>query len=178
MKSFQLALIGVLLAVGFVLHAVIPGILGAMKLDMLLTMMFLAIFLFPEKKTVAVTALSTGVISALTTSFPGGQIANIIDKPITAFIVLGLFLVMKKFQGNVALAASLTAIGTIFSGTIFLLSAAVLTGLPAPFTALFITVVLPTAALNTFAMVILYPVAQSIIKRSNVATQQKKVIAK
>ncbi|WLD95332.1 tryptophan transporter [Alkalihalobacillus sp. AL-G] len=173
MKAFQLALIGVLLAVGFVLHAVIPGILGGMKPDMLLSMMFLAIFLFPEKKTVAVTALATGVISALTTNFPGGQIANLIDKPITAFIVLGLFLALRRFQGNVVYAAILAAVGTILSGTLFLLSAAIIVGLPLTFTALFLTVVLPTAALNTIVMAILYPIAQSILKRSNVAEKQK-----
>ncbi|MGP4082269.1 tryptophan transporter [Pseudalkalibacillus sp. R45] len=166
MKSIQLALIGVLLAVGFVLHAVIPGILGSMKIDMLLTMMFLAIILFPDKKSVGVTALATGVISALTTSFPGGQLANLIDKPVTAFIIFALYIGLKKYQGNVILAASLTAVGTLISGVIFLSAAAILTSLPAPFIALFVTVVLPTAVVNTIAMTVLFPIMQTITKRS------------
>ncbi|WP_408009507.1 tryptophan transporter [Pseudalkalibacillus sp. A8] len=171
MKSIQLSLIGVLLAVGFVLHAVIPGILGAMKIDMLLTMMFLAIILFPDKKSVGVTALTTGVISALTTSFPGGQLANLIDKPITAFIIFALYMSFKKFHGNVILAASLTAVGTLISGAIFLSAAAIMTSLPAPFIALFLTVVIPTAVVNTIAMTVLFPLMQTITKRSNLKYQ-------
>ncbi|MCF6136181.1 tryptophan transporter [Pseudalkalibacillus berkeleyi] len=171
MKSIQLALSGVLLAVGLVLHAVIPGILGAMKFDMLLTMMFLAIILFPNIKSVAVTALATGVISALTTTFPGGQLANMIDKPITAIIVFGLYSLLKKYHGHVALVATITAIGTLISGTIFLTSAAVITGLPAPFVALFLTVVLPTTVVNTIVMTVLYPILQTITKRSNLIYQ-------
>ncbi|WP_221568848.1 tryptophan transporter [Alkalihalobacillus sp. TS-13] len=166
MKSIQLALIGVLLAVGFVLHAVIPGILGSMKIDMLLTMMFLAIILFPDKKSVGVTALATGVISALTTSFPGGQLANLIDKPVTAFVIFALYMSLKKYHGTVILAASLTAVGTLISGAIFLSAAAILTSLPAPFIALFVTVVLPTAVVNTIAMTVLFPIMQTITKRS------------
>ncbi|MGM7700160.1 tryptophan transporter [Pseudalkalibacillus sp. Hm43] len=169
MKSIQLALIGVLLAVGLVLHAIIPGILGAMKIDMLLTMMFLAIILFPNKKSVAVTALATGVISALTTTFPGGQLANLIDKPITAFVVFGLYLTLKKYHGNVVLVSFLTAVGTVISGAIFLGAAAIITGLPAPFAALFLTVVIPTTIVNTIVMTVLYPILQMVTKRSNFA---------
>ncbi len=38
----------------------------------------------------------TGIISALTTSFPGGQLPNIIEKPVTAFLFLALVLLVKK----------------------------------------------------------------------------------
>ncbi|WP_349409596.1 tryptophan transporter [Pseudalkalibacillus sp. SCS-8] len=172
MKSIQLALIGVLLAAGFVLHAVIPGILGPMKIDMLLTMMFLAIILFPNVKSVTVTALATGVIAALTTTFPGGQIANLIDKPITAFIVFGLYITLKKYKGNVILASGLTAVGTIISGAIFLASASFVIDLPGSFVALFLTVVLPTAVINTIAMTVLFPIVKTVTKRSNFVYQQ------
>jgi hypothetical protein len=171
MKSIQLAVIGVLLAVGLVLHAILPGIVGAMKIDMLLTMMFLAIILFPNVKSVAVTSLATGVISALTTTFPGGQIANLIEKPITGFIIFGLYMMFKKLHGNVILASTLTAIGTLLSGAIFLASAAFIIGLPAPFAALFLTVVLPTTLVNTIVMTVLFPILQMVTKRSNIAYQ-------
>ena len=38
----------------------------------------------------------TGIISALTTSFPGGQLPNIIEKPVTAFLFLALALLVKR----------------------------------------------------------------------------------
>lgn len=171
MKSIQLAVIGVLLAVGLVLHAILPGIVGAMKIDMLLTMMFLAIILFPNVKSVAVTSLATGVISALTTTFPGGQLANLIEKPITGFIIFGLYMMFKKLHGNVILASILTAVGTLLSGAIFLASAAFIIGLPAPFAALFLTVVLPTTLVNTIVMTVLFPILQMATKRSNFVYQ-------
>src|SRR5690625_2259987 len=83
-----------------------------MRPDMLLAMMFLGIMLFPKTKYVVLLSIVTGVVSALTTTVPGGQLANIIDKPITALIFLGLFLLVKnKVNGNIS-APVLTVIGT------------------------------------------------------------------
>lgn len=174
MNTRVLVSLALLVGIGAVLHAVIPPFFLGMKPDMLLTMMFLGILLFPEKKSVLVLAIATGIVSALTTGFPGGQVANMIDKPVTAFAFLGLFLVVKKLNNSTISASILTAIGTIISGTVFLLSALVLFGLPGDntFLALFLAVVLPAAAFNTVAMAIIYPIVQSIKKRSgNVAMQ-------
>lgn len=167
MKRFPLVFMGLLLAMGAVLHAVVPGFIFGMKPDMLLTMMFLGILLFPEKKNVAVIGLAAGVLSALTTTFPSGQIPNMIDKPITAFIFFGLLLFANKHRYSAVTAGVLTALGTVISGTIFLASASLFFSLPggATFIALFSTVVLPAVALNTALMVIIYPVAQSMMKR-------------
>jgi hypothetical protein len=151
---------------GAVLHAVVPGFFLGMKPDMMLTMMFIGIVLFPEKKSVLLLGLVTGLISGLTTTFPAGLFPNLIDKPITAFLFFGLFLALKKFQKSVVTVAILTAVGTIISGIIFLTSAYLIAGLPGPFAALFGAVVLPTTAVNTITMVVLYPVAQSIVKRT------------
>ena len=52
MKTRVLVLLSLLVGMGAVLHAVMPGILGGMKLDLMLTMMFLGIILFPERKNV------------------------------------------------------------------------------------------------------------------------------
>src|SRR5690625_6084646 len=100
-----------------------------MRPDMLLAMMFLGIMLFPKTKYVVLLSIVTGVVSALTTTVPGGQLANIIDKPITALIFLGLFLLVKnKVNGNIS-APVLTVIGTAISGSIFLLTALYIVGL-------------------------------------------------
>ncbi|KMM36231.1 tryptophan transporter [Guptibacillus hwajinpoensis] len=171
MKTKNLVLMALLLGIGTILHAIIPGLISGMKNDMLLTMMFLGILLFPERKSVLVLGLATGVISAATTTFPGGQLANMIDKPITAFAFFGLYLLVKRFGQSLITAGVLTAIGTMISGAIFLGAALVFAGLPggAAFTGLFLTVVLPTAAVNTIAIVLIYPVVQSILKRTSFA---------
>ncbi|TLS38058.1 tryptophan transporter [Pseudalkalibacillus caeni] len=169
MKTKNLVMMAMLLGIGTVLHAVIPGFLSGMKFDLLLTMMFLGIILFPDVKSVAVLGLATGVISAATTSFPGGQLANFIDKPVTAFIFFGLYLLMKKTNKPLLSNSILTAIGTVCSGTVFLTVALVLTGLPVPFTVLFLTIVLPTAAVNAIAMFLIYPIIQTALKRTSFA---------
>ncbi|MBU8768041.1 tryptophan transporter [Cytobacillus oceanisediminis] len=171
MNTKNLVALSLLVGMGAVLHAVVPGFFLGMKPDMMLTMMFLGIILFPDSKSVLLLGLVTGLISGLTTTFPGGLIPNIIDKPVTAFTFFVLFLSLKNFRKNIISAAVLTAAGTIVSGIVFLTSAYLIVGLPGPFTALFAAVVLPAAAVNTAAMVILYPVAQSISNRTKLTQQ-------
>jgi hypothetical protein len=171
LNTRTLVILAILVGMGTVLHAVIPGFFLGMKPDMMLTMMFLGILLFPNAKNVLLIGLATGVISGLTTSFPGGFLPNLIDKPVTAFCFYGLLALTLKYSKNAIGAALLTAVGTIVSGTVFLTSAFLIVGLPGPFTALFGTVVLPAMALNAIAMFIIYPIAQSIMKRSNVGQQ-------
>ncbi|MDF2856121.1 MAG: tryptophan transporter [Neobacillus sp.] len=170
MNTKNLVSLSLLVAIGAVLHAVIPPIFLGMKPDMMLTMMFLGIILFPEIKSVMLIAIVTGAISALTTGFPGGQLPNIIDKPVTALVFFSLFLMLGKFKKSILSVAILTAVGTVISGTVFLGSALFIVGLPGPFIALFGTVVLPTAAISTVVMIILYPVAQSIGRRTNLSS--------
>lgn len=169
MKTKNLVILALLAAIGFVLHAVMPAFL-TIKPDMMLAMMFLGIILIPEIKSVMLLAIVTGVLSAITTQFPGGQFPNIIDKPVTALVFFGLFLALKKYRSSIVSVGVLTAIGTIVSGTVFLTSAYFLVGLPGPFAALFGVAVLPAAAINTVTMVILYPIAQSIAKRTKSST--------
>ena len=171
MNTKNLVALSLLVGMGAVLHAVVPPILFGMKPDMMLTMMFLGIMLFPEKKNVLLVSLVTGIISGLTTSFPGGLFPNIIDKPITAFIFFGLFLALKKFRNNLISVGVLTAVGTIVSGFVFLGSASFIVGLPGPFAALFAGVVLPATAVNTIAMIVLYPIAYVIVKRTKLNQQ-------
>ena len=170
MNTRVLVSLALLVGIGAVLHAVIPGIFFGMKPDMMLTMMFLAILLFPNVKAAGLVGIVTGIISAMTTSFPGGQIPNVIDKIITAFIFFAFVLLLKKYSQTLVSAAILTAVGTVVSGTIFLTAALLLVELPggAAFSGLFLAVVLPTAVINTIVMVIIYPIASSIFKRMNI----------
>ena len=167
MNTRILVILSLLVGIGAVLHAVAPPILFGMRPDMLLAMMFLGIMLFPKTKYVVLLSIVTGVVSALTTTVPGGQLANIIDKPITALLFLGLFLLVKnKVNGNIS-APVLTVIGTAISGSIFLITALYIVGLmEGGFIAMFLTIVIPATVVNTIVMVIIYPVVQRIIKRA------------
>lgn len=166
MKAKELVIMALFVGIGAALHILIPGIgAGGMKPDFSLLMMFLAIILFPDKKNVILLGLATGIISGLTTGVPGGFFPNIIDKFISAFAFYGLFLLVKKNRSIISNAV-LTAIGTIISGTIFLASAFLIIGLDGAFMLMFTTIVLPTALLNTIAIVIVYPIVAKIMERS------------
>ncbi|MUV36592.1 putative tryptophan transport protein [Lentibacillus sp. JNUCC-1] len=161
-----LIVMSLLVSMGAVLHAVAPPILFGMRPDMLLAMMFLGIMIFPKAKYVVLLSIVTGIMSALTTTVPGGEISNLIDKPITAFVFFGLFLLVRnKINGHIS-APVLTALGTIVSGSIFLSVALFIVGLmEGAFIPMFATVVLPAAVVNTIVMAVIYPVVQGILKR-------------
>jgi hypothetical protein len=169
MNTKNLVVLSLLAGMGVVLHTVMPAFL-TIKPDMMLAMMFLGIILIPEIKSVMLLSIVTGGLSALTTGFPGGQLPNIIDKPITALVFFGLFLALKHYRNSIISIAVLTAIGTLVSGSVFLGSAYYIVGLPSSFTALFAAGVLPAIALNTIIMVILYPVALSVVKRTKTSS--------
>ncbi|WP_077211105.1 tryptophan transporter [Bacillus dakarensis] len=171
MNTKNLVALALLVGMGAVLHAVVPGIVFGMKPDMMLTMMFLGIILFPDRKSVLLLALVTGIISGLTTTFPGGLFPNIIDKAVTAFVFFGLYLALNKFRSSIVSVGVLTAVGTLISGVVFLGSAYLIVGLPGPFAALFAGVVLPATLVNTIAMVVLYPIALTIVKRTKLSDQ-------
>ncbi|OZU87927.1 tryptophan transporter [Virgibacillus indicus] len=171
MNTRILVILSLLVGIGAVLHAVVPPVIFGVKPDMLLSMMFLGILLFPKFKYVALLAIATGVISALTTSAPGGQIANLIDKPVTALVFLALLLTVGNKVKDTISVPVLTFIGTIISGSIFLSVALFIIGLmEGGFISMFTLAVLPAAVLNTVIMVIVYPVVQRILKRSQPIT--------
>ena len=169
MNTKVLVMLSLLVGIGAVLHAVIPGIVFGMKPDLMLIMMFLGIFLFPDLKNTILLGSVTGVISGLTTTFPGGMIPNIIDKFFTALIMYAIFSLVRKASKTFAASLVLTFIGTLISGMLFLGSAYLIVGLPGPFLALVAGIVLPTTVINTAAMALIQPIANGILKRSNLA---------
>ena len=171
MNTKVLVSLALLVGMGAVLHAVIPGFFFGMKPDMMLTTMFLGIVLFPSKRAIGLLGITTGVISGITTSFPGGLLPNMLDKPIAALVFAALFFVLRKYQRSVVVVASLTIIGTLVSGVVFLLSALFLVGLPgsATFSSLFLAVVLPTAVINSIAIGIIYQINIAIFKHKKPA---------
>ena len=131
MNTRILVILSLFVALGTAMHFVMPPFFFGVKPDVMLPMMFLGIILFPDRKYVLLLGIVTGLMSALTTGFPGGQIPNVIDKSITAFVFLGLFLFLANKVNKQVGITIITALGTMVSGSIFLGSAAIIVGLPA-----------------------------------------------
>ncbi|MDF2881512.1 MAG: transporter protein [Clostridiaceae bacterium] len=144
------------LAIGVILHQITPPLVNGMKPDFLLAMIFIIILLNNDYKTILITALAAGIFSAATTSFPGGQLPNIIDKFVTCNILYFVLIPMKKVLNNQFKIILISSLGTILSGSVFLLSALLLVGLPAPLSILFFSIVLPATLINTVVTSFLY----------------------
>ena len=149
----QLVTNSLLLAVGFLLHYVTPAIGLPMQIDFSLITLILVITLNRNSfNTCVASGVATGIFSGLTTKFPLGFIPNIIDKITTAITVyLLLKLLDKTTLSSKIKAIAVNSVGTVISGTVFLVSALLLVGLPAPFSLLFVTVVIPATIVNTIA---------------------------
>ena len=146
----QLVTNALLLAVGFLLHYLTPAI-GSMQIDFSLITLILVITLNRNSfSTCVASGVATGIFSGITSKFPMGMIPNIIDKIVTTIFVYLLIKLLDKTALNSKIKAiAVNAVGTLVSGVVFLVSALLLTGLPAPFSVLFITVVIPAIVANT-----------------------------
>ena len=152
-KTKQLVTNSLLLAVGFLLHYVTPAIGLPMQIDFSLITLVLVITLNKSSFSTCVAGgIATGIFSGLTTKFPLGFIPNILDKITTAIAVYLLLKLLDKTALSSKIKAVITnAVGTVISGTVFLVSALLLVGLPSSFSVLFITVVIPATIVNTIA---------------------------
>ena len=149
----QLVTNALLLAVGFLLHYVTPAIGLPMQIDFSLITLILVINLNKNSfNTCIASGLVTGIFAGISTKFPMGLIPNIIDKIMTTIAVYLLIKLLDKTALSSKIKAVITnAVGTLVSGTVFLVSALLLVGLPAPFSLLFVTVVIPATIVNTIA---------------------------
>ena len=147
----QLTTNSLLLAVGFLLHYVTPAIGLPMQIDFSLITMILIINLNKNNLGSCIASgVVTGIFSGLTTKFPLGLVPNILDKITTAiFVYLLIKLLDKTTLHSKIKAIVVNAVCTLVSGMVFLASALLITGLPAPFFVLFTTVVIPAIVVNT-----------------------------
>ena len=151
MKTKQLTINALLLAIGFLLHYVTPAIGLPMQIDFSLITLVLIINLNKNSfSTCLASGVATGIFSGLTSKFPLGFIPNIIDKITTAIVVYLLIKLLDKTALHSKIKTIVVnAVGTLVSGVVFLVSALLLTGLPAPFGVLFVSVVIPAIIINT-----------------------------
>lgn len=157
-----------LLAIGLIVHHITPGLLGGMKFDFLLIFMTAAIILNPKFKNALLTGMLAGILSAMTTSFPGGQIPNIIDKMVASIAIFLLIHLFSKLIHSNIIIAIIGALGTFVSGTVFLASASIIVGLPVPMMAMMSAIVIPTAAVNTIGTVFIYNTVKIALRRTGI----------
>lgn len=170
----KLIINALLLGIGAILHQITPALGIPMQPDFALSMMLIVIVVNKgDYKTSLIVGIITGIFTALTTKFPLGQVPNIIDKIVTANIMYVVTVCLNKMfiskfkneKYNGIILVFIFALGTLISGTTFLLSALLLVGLPVSFSILFTTVVLPTVLINSVAGVILYKIVVSSLRR-------------
>ena len=147
----QLTTNSLLLAVGFILHYVTPALGLPMQIDFSLITLVLIINLNKNSfSTCLASGVATGIFSGLTSKFPFGLVPNIIDKILTTIVIYLIIRLLDKTALHSKIKAIVVnAVGTLLSGIVFLASALLLVGLPAPFGVLFTTVVIPAIAINT-----------------------------
>lgn len=174
-KTKKMVLNAILLGLGLVLHQIFPAIAGITP-DVALVMLFCIMILNKDDyKTCLVAGIVTGVFTAMTTKFPGGQIPNLIDKTVTVNV---MFLIMKalylspieeKFgkKANSIVIFVMTLFGTVLSGVVFLGSAALIVGLPGEFFALFMAVVVPATIVNVILSVLMINVITASLKKTS-----------
>ena len=174
MNTKKMVINALLLAIGAILHQITPALGLPMQPDFALAMLFIIMIINNnDYKTSLIAAIITGIFTALTTKFPGGQLPNIIDKIVTVnlmyIILLSLNKIIKYININNIKEKLLVIIsfplGTLISGTTFLLSAQYIVGLPADFSILFVTVVIPALFINTIGGFILYEAISISLKR-------------
>lgn len=157
----------ILLAIGFILHQITPPLIFGMKPDFSLIMMFIIIAMNEDYKMALTVGIASGILSAAATTFPNGQIPNIIDKLVTFNFAYMLLKIMNNKVRNGIKMIVLAVIGTLISGTTFLASALFLFGVPLPFLTLILTVVLPATIINAAAMTVLYNVITLALKATS-----------
>mgnify|MGYP004431337295 FL=1 len=164
-----------LLAIGAILHQITPALGLPMQPDFALAMLFIIMIINNnDYKTSIIAAIITGVFTALTTKFPGGQLPNIIDKIVTVNLIYVILLSINKITDSIKINEIIKKnllvlisfpIGTLISGTTFLLSAQYIVGLPSKFSILFLTIVIPALIINTIGGFILYQTINISLKR-------------
>lgn len=175
MNTKKMVINALLLAIGAILHQITPALGLPMQPDFALAMLFIIMIINNnDYKTSLISAIITGVFTALTTKFPGGQLPNIIDKLITVNLIYIILLTVNKtlkyininndIKQNLLVIISFL-LGTLISGTTFLVSAQYIVGLPAKFSILFVTTVIPALLINTIGGFIIYQAINISLKR-------------
>ncbi len=173
MKAKELVTAAVLLALGTILHMIVPPLFLGIKPDFLLAMMFVAIIINPNIKNTIAVGVVAGILAALTTGMPGGQIPSIFDKLGSAIIVYAIYKAARIDRDSsnslMVKAGVLGFLGTLVSGVIFLTGVMMLSGLPGgnSFGHFVYGIVLPTSVANAIIVVIMVRLLVAVMPSQN-----------
>lgn len=168
----KMILNAILIAIGTLLHQITPALGLPMQPDFAIVMLFIIILINSDYKTTLISSIIMGIITALTTKFPGGQLPNIIDKLITGHVIYFIFSIMgSRVSDKIKILIGLS-FGTIISGLSFLGSASILVGLPGSFITLVTVIVLPTVLMNIVLGSVLYKAIRISLKASKVVVSK------
>ncbi|KMT21262.1 tryptophan transporter [Clostridium cylindrosporum] len=161
----KITLSGVLFAAGLIIHQLMPPIFGVTP-DVQLAVLFIVILINGSFKSTIAAGIVSGIITSLTTKFPGGQVPNFVEKIITSIIMYFVIVFILKFANKIITMAIVGLLGTILSGFIFLTLALYIVGLPSGLTVNIgiISVVLPAAVINLFLTPVLYKIVEKSSK--------------
>lgn len=154
MKNKNLALASLFLALGVLLHSITPGIFGMMKPDFLCVMFFISLMLMDTVQEMIAVTLACALLAALTTSIPGGQIANIVDKLMCGPVIFLVYRQLKNHNSFV-LTGAIATFGTMLSGLLFLGTLSFMGALPQSFLHMLLIIVIPTALINSCVFYVL-----------------------
>ncbi len=171
MKSQDIAVVGILLAVGAIVRYLSLVIPGPIVSNLVIAFYCLAVILVvPTFKEVIGIGAVAGIVCALLSHsiFPP---ANLISEPVGAIVCLSAFTALRsKFSFSPALA---TLVGTLASGTTFVIVAMVMVAptilskfaTMGAFVAAIIPIVVGTAIANAVIAQILYMPASKVLSR-------------
>jgi len=153
----DLTSIALLISVGYIVNSISPSLIFGLKPDFTLIFLFIIILVFNDLKLCLAASIATGIITALTTTFPGGQMPNLIDKICTGIIVYFFCVVLDKVHmPHIVKLICVAFTGSLLSGVLFLSFTSMLVGLPVSWLTLITTMLVPLTLLNTVVFVPLF----------------------
>lgn len=149
----RISRMAILLALGLVLNIAVQtfSIVG-MKIDFIVVMLAISILESQSLKDALLSGISFGILCALTTTFPNGQVANIVDKLILSITLYYFKEIFINIMDNKYILVTYAAFATLLSGTIFLYIALSLSNTLNLFIPLFTSVVIPSLLGNCIMM--------------------------
>lgn len=167
MNTKKMVTNSILVAIGVILHQMTPLLGVPMQPDFALAMLFIIMIFNKDYKTTLISGIVIGIFTALTTKTPGGQIPNVLDKLITCNVMYFILLPLRDRISKIKQISVLLSLGTLVSGTTFLVALATIAGLPggASFKTLFVAIVIPTMVLNIIIGLIIYKISEKSFER-------------
>ncbi|HNQ29352.1 MAG: hypothetical protein A4E40_01622 [Methanoregulaceae archaeon PtaU1.Bin059] len=172
MKSKDIAIVGILLAIGAILRYFLAMLHTPLTPNMIIAFYCLAIILVRPK---VLEALGIGIVAGILSMLISSSIfppANLISEPIGALVCFGLYAVLKDRIGGPAVATFTTTLASGFSfAAIALLAVApkILDKYSTVFgfILVFVPIVVITAVFNAIIVQILYYPANRVLNRGS-----------